>query len=188
MKKLSVIIIAMAAVIFSACSNKTENAENTDNNIAEAMNIDAVVAQAPELVDSLISIEGVCTHTCKHGAKKMFLVGDSTTLRVEAGSLGAFDTKVINNLVNVKGRVKEDRIDEAYLAQLEEQIKANAAEKHGETEAGCSHDNAANNVSANTAEGQIAQMRAQIAERIAKEGKPYLSRYYVLAESYEIAE
>lgn len=178
----------MAAVIFTACSNKTENTENAENTVVEAMNIDEVVAQAPVLVDSLISIEGVCTHTCKHGAKKMFLVGDSTTLRVEAGALGAFDTKVINNLVNVKGRVKEDRIDEAYLAQLEEQIKANAAEKHGETEAGCSHDNAANNVSANTAEGQIAEMRAQIAERTANEGKPYLSRYYVLAESYEIAE
>lgn len=188
MKKLSTILIAMAAMVMTACSGKADTSAETDNESAGAMTVDAVVAQAPQLVDSLITIEGVCTHTCKHGAKKMFLAGDSTVLRIEAGSLGAFDTKVINNLVNVNGRVKEDRIDEAYLAQLEEQIKANAAQQHGETEAGCSHDNAANNVQANSAEGQIAEMRAQIAERTAKEGKPYLSRYYVLAESYEIAE
>lgn len=188
MKKLSTILIAVAAIMMAACANKTDSSAQAETEASSALSIDQVVAQAPDLVDSLITIEGVCSHTCKHGAKKMFLVGDSTTLRVEAGALGAFDTKVINNLVNVKGRVREDRIDEAYLARLEEQIKANAAEKHGDTEAGCSHDNAANNVSANTAEGQIAEMRTQIAERTAKEGKPYLSRYYVLAESYEIAE
>ena len=35
---------------------------------------------------------------------------------------------------------------------------------------------------------QIEEMRSQIADRTAKEGKPYLSRYYVLAQAYEIAE
>lgn len=179
-------LFAVVALAMASCGGK-QQAEAQPEEVA-VFTVDQVVAQAPELVDSVIDIEGVCSHTCKHGATKMFLIGDSTTLRIEAGELGAFDTKVINNLVNVKGKVCEDRIDEAYLAQLEEQIKANAAEKHGESEAGCSHDNAANNVTANTAEGQIAEMRAQIAKRTEEEGKPYLSRFYVLAQSYEIVE
>lgn len=180
-------LFAAAALAFASCAGKqAAPAEEAQGPVV--YNVDEVVAQAPELTDSIITIEGVCSHTCKHGATKMFLIGDSTTLRVEAGELGSFDTKVINNLVSLKGKVCEQRIDEAYLSQLEEQIKANAAEEHGESEAGCSHDNAANNVTAATPLDQVAEMRAQIAERTEKEGKPYLSRYYVLAESYEIVE
>lgn len=187
LKSIFVPAIAILAMAVASCTGKQKTAEEQSEGPA-ALTVDEVVAQAPELTDSVITIEGVCSHTCKHGATKMFLIGDSTTLRVEAGELGSFDTKVINNLVNVKGKVCETRIDEAYLAQLEEQIKANSAEKHGETEAGCSHDNAANNVTAATPLDQVAEMRAQIAERTEKDGKPYLSRYYVLAESYEIVE
>lgn len=186
-KSIFIPLFAAIALAIASCGGK-QAAPAVEAEAPAAFTVDEVVAQAPELTDSVINIEGVCSHTCKHGATKMFLIGDSTTLRIEAGELGSFDTKVINNLVNVKGKVVEQRIDEAYLSQLEEQIKANAAEKHGETEAGCSHDNAANNVSATTPLDQVAEMRAQIAERNEKEGKPYLSRYYVLAESYEIVE
>lgn len=192
MKKLSFFFSAMfiiMAVAVTSCGGAQKSADDTDVPAAAAVfTVDQVVAQASELVDSVIDIEGVCSHTCKHGATKMFLIGDSATLRIEAGDLGSFDTNVINNLVNVKGKVCEDRIDEAYLARLEEQIKENAAENHGESEAGCSHDNAANNVKAATPLAQIEEMRSQIAQRSASEGKPYISRYYVLAESYEIAE
>lgn len=179
-------ILAVFALAAASCGGGKATFEVADE--PAVFTVDAVVASAPELVDSVIDIEGVCSHTCKHGATKMFLIGDSATLRVEAGELGSFDTKVINNLVNVKGKVCEDRIDEAYLSRLEEQIKANAAQQHGETEAGCSHDNAANKVKASTPMAQIEEMRSQIADRTAKEGKPYLSRYYVLAQAYEIAE
>jgi len=186
MKRLSIFypLFAAIAIVMASCGGKQSSADAESS----VYTVDAVVADASALVDSVINIEGVCSHTCKHGATKMFLIGDTTILRIEAGELGSFDTEVINNLVNVKGKVCEERIDEACLARLEEQIKANTAEKHGESEAGCSHDNAANNVKAATPMAQIEEMRTQIAERTAKEGKPYLSRYYVLAESYEIAE
>lgn len=190
MKKLSSILFplfAVCAIAMASCGGKQQAADATTDE-AVAFTVDQVVAQAPELVDSVITIEGVCSHTCKHGATKMFLIGDSATLRVEAGELGSFDTKVVNNNVTVVGKVCEDRIDEAYLAQLEEKVKADACEKHGDSEAGCAHDNAANNVKAQGPMAQIEEMRAQIAERNEKEGKPYLSHYYVLAQSYEIAE
>ena len=104
------------------------------------MEIDDLLANAESLTDQEVTIEGVCTHACKHGATKIFLMGsdDTQTIRVEAAKLGSFDTKCVNSIVRVTGTLKEQRVDEAYLQQWESRLKAAAAEKHGEGEAGCS--------------------------------------------------
>ena len=157
-----------------------------------AMSIDDVMAKASGLVEQEVTIEGVCTHTCSHGAKKMFLVGsdDTKTLRIEAGELGAFDTKVVNNVVTVKGIIKEERIDEAYLVDWETRLKNQTEEKHGneEGEGGCDTEKNARGETANTAEGRIADFRAKIAAEKEATGKEYLSFYHVVATSYEINE
>ena len=157
-----------------------------------AMSIDDVMAKASGLVEQEVTIEGVCTHTCSHGAKKMFLVGsdDTKTLRIEAGELGAFDTKVVNSVVTVKGIIKEERIDEAYLVDWETRLKNQTEEKHGneEGEGGCDTEKNARGETANTAEGRIADFRAKIAAEKEATGKEYLSFYHVVATSYEINE
>ena len=123
-KLMMAVLFVTACFTLSSCGGgkKQQNAEET----IAALSIDDVMAKAAELVDQKVVIEGVCTHTCSHGAKKMFLVGsdDSKTLRVEAGELGAFDTKVVNNMVTVNGILKEERIDEAYLVDWENRLKA----------------------------------------------------------------
>lgn len=127
-----------------------------------------------------MTIEGVCTHTCKHGAKKIFLMGsdDTQVIRVEAGTLGAFDPKCVNSIVRVTGTLKEQRIDEAYLQNWEAQLKAQAAEKHGTGEAGCDSEKKARGETANSPEARIADFRAKIADRKAETGKEYLSFYF----------
>ena len=82
----------------------------------------------------------------------------------------------------------EERIDEAYLANWEAQVKAQTTEKHGTTEAGCSTEMAARQETGNTVEERIADFRKRIAARKAAEGKEYLSFYYVTAQSYEIQQ
>lgn len=190
MKKLfSAFIVAVMAVAMAACGSKQQN--NAAENEATVMNVDQLLADAPSLVDSTVTFEGVCSHTCKHGATKMFVIGsdDSKTIRVEACDLGAFDTKVIHQPVTVTGILREQRIDEEYLAQWEEQVKAQTAKVHGEgNEAGCDTERAAHGMESSTAEGQIAEYRARIAERDSLEGKPYVSFYYVDAKSYKINE
>ena len=179
-----------ACFTLSSCGGgkKQQHAEET----AAALSIDDVMAKAAELVDQKVVIEGVCTHTCSHGAKKMFLVGsdDSKTLRVEAGELGAFDTKVVNNMVTVNGILKEERIDEAYLVDWENRLKSQTEEKHGngEGEGGCDTEKNARGETANTAEGRIADFRAKIAAEKEATGKEYLSFYHVVADSYEIKD
>ena len=153
-----------------------------------AMEIDDLLANAESLTDQEVTIEGVCTHACKHGATKIFLMGsdDTQTIRVEAAKLGSFDTKCVNSIVRVTGTLKEQRVDEAYLQQWESRLKAAAAEKHGEGEAGCSTEKKARGETANTPEARIADFRAKIAKRQAESGKPYLSFYYMEAANYEI--
>ena len=189
--------LMVAAVMIAACftmtscgNSKKQQAQSAEQVATAALSIDEVMAKAADLVDQTVTIEGVCTHTCSHGAKKMFLVGsdDSKTLRIEAGELGAFDTKVVNNNVTVKGILKEERIDEAYLVDWENRLKANTQEHHGNGEGGCDTEKNARGETANTEEGRIADFSAKIAAEKAATGKEYLSFYHVVAESYEINE
>ena len=187
--------LMMAALFVAACftmmscgggKKQAQNAEEV------AMSIDEVMEKAADLVEQTVVIEGVCTHTCSHGAKKMFLVGsdDSKTLRIEAGELGAFDTKVVNNVVTVKGIIKEERIDEAYLQDWEARLNAQTEVKHGngDGEGGCDTEKNARGETANTTEGRIADFRAKIAAEKEATGKEYLAFYHVVANSYEINE
>ena len=187
--------LMMAALFVAACftmmscgggKKQAQNAEEV------AISIDEVMEKAADLVEQTVVIEGVCTHTCSHGAKKMFLVGsdDSKTLRIEAGELGAFDTKVVNNVVTVKGIIKEERIDEAYLQDWEARLNAQTEEKHGngDGEGGCDTEKNARGETANTTEGRIADFRAKIAAEKEATGKEYLAFYHVVANSYEINE
>ena len=185
----AVAMIAACLVMVSCGGGKKQQAAEE---AVVVMSIDDVMAKASGLVEQEVTIEGVCTHTCSHGAKKMFLVGsdDTKTLRIEAGELGAFDTKVVNNVVTVKGIIKEERIDEAYLVDWENRLKNQTEEKHGneEGEGGCDTEKNARGETANTAEGRIADFRAKIAAEKEATGKEYLSFYHVVATSYEINE
>ena len=83
--------------------------------------------------------------------------------------------------------LKEQRVDEAYLQQWEAQLKETSDQKHGEEgEGGCSTEKKARGETANTPQTRIADFRAKIADRQAKEGKVYLSFYYMQATGYEI--
>ena len=183
-------LFVTACFTMMSCGSGKKQAQTTEE--VAAMTIDEVMEKAANLVEQTVVIEGVCTHTCSHGAKKMFLVGsdDSKTLRIEAGELGAFDTKVVNNVVTVKGIIKEERIDEAYLQDWEARLKAQTEEKHGDGdgEGGCDTEKNARGETANTTEGRIADFRAKIAAEKEATGKEYLAFYHVVANSYEINE
>lgn len=186
-------LMAALAMITSCGNNHTQNrfeTETAKQAASTALSIDDLLKQADSLVNQKVTIEGICTHTCKHGATKIFMMGsdDTKTIRVEAGALGSFDTKCVNAIVTVTGTLKEQRIDEAYLQNWEEKLKTQTEEAHGETSAGCDSEKKARGETANTPEARIADFRTKIATREAATGKNYLSFYYIEASSYEIAE
>ncbi len=189
--KAMTMVLAMAALTLmgTSCGSKQKNAEQTATEQVAAMEIDALLEKAPELVDQEVTIQGVCTHTCAHGATKIFLMGsdDTKTIRVNACELGAFDTNCVNNIVEVKGILKEERIDEAYLVAWEEREKSGEEKHHGESgEQGCDTEKKSRGETANTFAGRMADFRAKIAAEQAKTGKAYLSFYHIDAISYEI--
>lgn len=190
--KLSLVLLAALLSIALIGCKKQQQSETTEVVETPAyMEVDALLASADSLVGQTVTVQGVCTHLCKHGAKKAFLMGsdDTKVIRAEASEeMGAFSQECINSIVTITGQLVEDRIDEAYLQNWEEQIKAQAAEEHGEGKAGCDSEKKARGETANTPEARIADFRRQIAEREAAEGKAYLSFYHLEATSYEVAQ
>ena len=82
-KKLSIAIALLAvAVIGTSCGNKQQKSSSdttTEQTTSSALEIDSLLANAENLAGKEVTIEGVCTHTCKHGAKKIFLMGSDDT-------------------------------------------------------------------------------------------------------------
>lgn len=192
--KTKLMILFAVATMFVACggNNSKKTTDNTTENVqtATAMEIDAVLAKAETLAGQEVLLEGVCTHICKHGGTKIFMMGsdDTKTIRIEAAKLGSFDQKCVNSIVKVKGILREERIDEAYLQRWEAATAAQTAEQHGEEEAGCDTEKAARGETGNTVAERISDFRTKIAAQKEAVGKEYLSFYFVEALSYEIVE
>lgn len=195
MKKLIVYLIIAAAALFTASCGGNSNNKKQAAQTAQAqtaLEVDNLLSGAETLTGKQVTVEGVCTHICRHGGRKIFLMGtdDTQVIRIEAGDgIGAFKPECVNNLVRVTGTLVEDRIDEAYLAEWEQEVKDQLAEQHGEGEAGCSAEQQARGESVASSVGQrIADFRTRIADRKAREGKEYLSFYHMDGGSYEILE
>ena len=182
MKKSIFILAAVALLAMVSCNNKAKENQNQESAATVALSVDDILAKGDSLVGKTVTVEGVCTHICKHGGKKLFKM-----LRAEACELGSFPAEVVNSLVSVTGTLEEDRIDEATIQRMEEQYKNQSGEKHGDGEAGCeSEKKAAGQADINTFEGRIRNFRERLAK--AKEaGKDYfVMSYHINTTSYEI--
>lgn len=176
-----------------SCGNKSQKAEHIDAaeiQSSAVIEVDSLLSNAEALTDQTVNVEAVCTHICQHGGGKIFLMGsdDTRTIRCEAGKeIGKFDQNCVNSIVQVTGVLKEQRIDEAYLQQWEARLKNNTDQKHGASAAGCSSERKARQEApANSPEERIANFRKRIVQRNEKEGKNYLSFYYIDATGYKI--
>lgn len=176
MKK-NLLLTIMGLVFFSTSS------------FAQALSVDELLSSADVSKGKTVTVEGVCSHICSHGGKKIFLAGKkpNASLRVESSKqTGAFPTETVGKRVQVTGVVVESRIDKSYLDQWEVQVKNQAKNKKDEHE-GCSAEAKAQGekVTNNTQE-RIDAFRKRIAEREEKEKKSYLSFYHIEAQSYKI--
>lgn len=184
MKIKSLLILATVALFAISCGGNRAKSVTAE----AVVEVETLLAGATEYVDKIIEVEGICTHICQHGARKIFLMGSDETksIRIESGNLGAFDQKCQNSIVKVIGTLCEERIDEAYLQNWEAAVAANSAEQHGDGESGCETEKRARGETGSTTAERIADFRAKIAARKAAEGKEYLSFYYVVAQAYEV--
>lgn len=200
MKKMILGLMAAVAVMaFSACSGSSS--ENADAQETQTITVDQVLANADSLVGDTLEVEGVISHLCRHGGRKAFLAGASSDalLRCEAFPIMGtpFPAEVVHKNAIVKGILREQRIDEAAIqemekaeadrvAAIEKESGKEAAERAANADSGCETER--------TAQGQqnavsfaerMADYREKIKARHEKEGKSYLSYYYMDAISYQ---
>ncbi len=189
-KTFSISVAVAVALIFAAsCGKAGQNDGKQTAEAPAAMQVDDLLAGAEQLVGDTVTVEGVCTHICKHAGRKIFLMGsdDTQTIRVESGKLGSFKQECVNSIVTVTGILCEERIDEAYLQQWEARLEAQTAEEHGNSAAGCDTEKKVRQETGNTPQARIDNFRQRIAQNEAETGKAYLSFYYVEATDYQIA-
>ena len=189
MKKANLLLIALLSIMtFTSCSGNKKTGETTTEQAP--VTVDQLLANTEQEIDNIVLVEGFCTHICSHGGKKMFLMGDddSKTIRVESNdAIGSFKAECVNSMIQVKGTIKEERIDEAYLTQWEARITDGTVEEHGEDGEGCETElKAQGQENVNSEAGRIKDFREKIAKRNETEGKNYLSFYFIEAEEYTI--
>ena len=106
-----------AAVFFLAGCGGNPNKKNasetqTSETQSSVMEVDNLLADAEKLTGGKVTVEGVCTHICRHGGRKIFLMGtdDTQVIRIEAGEkIGSFKPECVNNVVRVTGTLDADR-------------------------------------------------------------------------------
>ncbi len=223
-------LFAIVAVFFAACNNATtetgdQSATTDQQEIVTITTID-FNAHPENYVGKEVLIEGTAVHICKHGGKRMFIIGytndiigdttdiigdtngiigdtndiisdthdiiDDTTdsigntsdverIQIKAGDqIDAFNVELEGSKVSIIGVVDELRIDEAYLTEWENELKADNPEselKIHKGEEGHEHSEGDPNAEFN----QIDAYRAQLAEL----GVDHLSFYSIIAKEYK---
>lgn len=192
-------ILALTLIATACGGSKNQPTATSDDDLTDGLTVDEVLTNPDRYVDHTVTIEGICSHLCKHGGRKAFVQGnaDNMLLRCEAfpGMDSPFPGETIHHPIKVTGIFHEERIDEKYLQDLErteqERVyninQAGGDLNPGEQQSGCDTERAARGQQdLTTLNERIADYRNRIATRDSLEGKPYLSFYYLEATGYEI--
>jgi hypothetical protein len=167
------LIIASVVPLFFSCS--TEKKEE----VSQQLSVAEITEKAPEYVGKTVAVSGTIVHVCKHGGKRLFMIGEDPKERfkVTAGTaIGSFDVKLEGSDAVATGIIEEQRIDEAFLNSWEVEMNTDTKPEvghqgHQPGEKQEDHDSNQNQ--------QIASMRKQLAES----GKDHLSFYSLKCES-----
>jgi RecJ-like exonuclease len=127
-KKTLFTMIIMAAFISGPAVFGQEMKAKKTADVAK-VEINNFATAAEKLVGKEVQVEGMVTHVCKHGGKKMFLMSDNADVQVKITTgedMAAFPVELEGSTVWVKGIV------EAMDVEVEEEAEE---EGHEEDEA-----------------------------------------------------
>ncbi len=176
------------AILFAALLVGCSGGKNQDKTVS----VDDLFANPDSFIEQTVIVEGTCTHVCSKSGMKLFIEGENSdqTLRVESNStLGKFDPESVDKKVRIEGKFVEERIDEEDLQEMEREIMEGENIEHGEGGEGCATEQKAEGITqGSSAMDRVNDFRVRIAERMEKEGKNYLSFYYIEAESCRVIE
>lgn len=129
------------AVIFSlftlgcneeaAKDDKKDDKENVTEDKTAVVDLETLYANPGEYIDKEVYVEGTVDHICKHGGKKIFLVQDDKNIKIFGTE--RFDEALTGKNIKVKAVFKEERIDSAYIAEWEAEVKETHEGEDAET-------------------------------------------------------
>jgi ABC-type Fe3+-hydroxamate transport system substrate-binding protein len=175
-------VLAAMALIFAACNNTTSDQSQAQE--LAVITCEEFSTSPDKFVGQEIMIEGTAVHVCKHGGKRMFIIGEDPDERIKVTTgdeIEAFDVELEGSDISVIGIVDELRVDEAYLTNWENELMADNPDSemkiHGGEE-GHEHGEEGN---VEEEMEQINDLRAQLLES----GEDHLSFYSIIATEYK---
>lgn len=183
MNKLIFILLLFMGI--TACSGQKSDKEKQTEEAVSEVSVGNFKTIAADYVGKTVVIRGTADHICKHDGKKLFLIDANSEGRVKVitgDEMAAFDAANEGLDFIVTGTVVETIVDEAYLKEWEEELKAEGAEDP-HLEDGHHHEGEDHH-SNEEAYKQIARYREMMAEK----GVDKLSFYHIVAKSYEIVK
>jgi hypothetical protein len=116
MKKVFVSILFFSLILSACTSPKTGKPEAIPVNLSE------IKAKAPEVMGKLIRLDGMVAHVCRESGKRLFL-GEESFKVLASNKIPTFKVELEGSDVSITGFLKEDRIDETYLANWEKELE-----------------------------------------------------------------
>jgi hypothetical protein len=174
------ILIASLALLVAACGGGDDGNEQSAA-APVPVTVAGFNANPADFVGKTVVVTGTVDHVCKHGGKRMFIMGDDPAdrVKIESGdAISAFDVALEGSDVRVVGIVRVQEMDEAYLDSWEAEATT-AADGHGEGEAGEEHAGEGGDHAGDLQ--QIAHLRQQLADS----GEETLAFYHLDCVSYE---
>ncbi len=195
MKKYLLILTVVAIFTTSCCEDaqKNENTNNIDVVVVDEITTISIADfddKVGEFVGKKIQLEGTVDHICKHGGQKLFLVSDESETRIKVTpdeEIAAFNAELEGDKIVLVGIVEEQRIDEAYLKEWEEEIKAGSdmSDDKGEgMHLGGNVEKGGEGADLDEELEKVNRLRTMLEES----GSDHLSFYSVLCTSYDVVE
>lgn len=132
MKKNLLFLLVIVALASCNSQEQKSDASATEEAVAE-LSINTLLADAENYVGKPVKISGTVDHVCREGGKKMFIFGDSAEDRIKitpGKRMNTFEVEMEGNDVVVEGILQEVRIDEEYIANMENDLQKSLAAKN----------------------------------------------------------
>lgn len=189
------LILTVIALFFSSCenANKKIEADNSNSDLVVEDEVSAIAIadfddKVGDFVNKKIKLEGTVDHICKHGGQKLFLVSEESETRIKVTpdeEIAAFNAELEGDKIVLIGIVEEQRIDEAYLREWEEEIKAGSDMSDDKGEGM----HLGGNVEKGGEGADIAEEMEKVnnlRSMMEESGEDHLSFYSVLCTSYDV--
>ena len=106
-----IFLFALVTLLVVSCS---DNGAKDDGAASVQLTVEEMSAKAADYVDQNVSITGTVVHVCRHGGKKMFIIGDDPDQRIKVmanAQVGSFDVALEGSNVTVQGLIQAEVVE-----------------------------------------------------------------------------